>query len=163
MISNLLLIKVLNSTNTDSPPLSVLQQLESKQVLSEQTNRWKVIMGKFAKQSKSGTPLFDGSNYAFWSIRMRAFIEAQGIELWQSIENGYKVPKTVPTNAGDLVQYNNNSRARNHLLSAIDESVFNKVMNCPSAKEMWDKLQTTYEGDHKVKEAKLQTYRGLQE
>ena len=25
---------------------------------------------------------------------------------------------------------------------------------------MWDKLQTTYEGDHKVKEAKLQTYRG---
>ena len=33
-------------------------------------------------------------------------------------------------------------------------------MNYPSAKEMWDKLQTTYEGDSKVKEAKLQTYRG---
>ena len=33
-------------------------------------------------------------------------------------------------------------------------------MNCLSAKEMWDKLQTTYEGDSKVKEAKLQTYRG---
>ena len=65
--------------------------------------RWKVIMGKFAKQSKSGTPLFDGSNYAFWSIRMRAFIEAQEIEIWQSIENGYKVPKTVPTDAGEIV------------------------------------------------------------
>ena len=25
---------------------------------------------------------------------------------------------------------------------------------------MWEKLQTTYEGDNKVKEAKLQTYRG---
>ena len=25
---------------------------------------------------------------------------------------------------------------------------------------MWDKLQTTYEGDSKVKEAKRQTYRG---
>ena len=91
---------------------------------------------------------------------MRAFIEAQGIKIWQSIENGYRVPKTLPTNAGELVQHNNNSRARNHLLSAIDESVFNKVMNCPSAKEMWDKLQTTYEGDSKFKEAKLQTYRG---
>ena len=33
-------------------------------------------------------------------------------------------------------------------------------MNCPSAKEMWDKLQTTYEGDSKVKESKIQTYRG---
>ena len=117
-------------------------------------------MGKFAKQSKSGTPLFDGSNYAFWSIRMRAFIEAQRIEIWKSIENGYKVPKTVPTDAGELIQYNNNSKARNHLLSAINESVFNKVMNCLSAKEMWDKLQTTYEGDIKVKESKLHTYRG---
>ena len=109
-------------------------------------------MGNFVKQRKTGTPLFDGSNYAFWSIRMRAFIEAQGIEIWQSFENGCKVPQTVPTDATELTQYNNNSKARNHLLSAIDESVFNKVMNCPSAKEMWDKLQTTYEGDSKVKD-----------
>ena len=50
--------------------------------------------------------------------------------------------------------------ARNHLLGAIDESVFNKVMKFSFAKEMWDRLQTTYEGDRKVKEAKLQTYRG---
>ena len=33
-------------------------------------------------------------------------------------------------------------------------------MQCPSAKEMWDKLQMTYEGDRKFKEAKIQTYRG---
>ena len=92
---------------------------------------------------------------------MRAFIEDQGIEIWKSIENGYKVPKTVPTDADEMVQYNNNnSKAKNHLLGTIDESVFNKVMNCPSAKEMCDKLQTTYEGDNKVKESKLQTYRG---
>ena len=65
----------------------------------------------------------------------------------------------MPTDAGELVQYNNNSRAKNYLLSAINEFVFNKVMNCPSAKEMWDKLQTTYEGDNKVKEAKLQAYK----
>ena len=78
---------------------------------------------------------------------MRAFIEAQGIEIWQSIENGYKVPKTLPTDAHELVQYNNNSKSRNHLLGAIDEFVFNKVMKCSSSMEMWDKLQTTYEGD----------------
>ena len=32
-------------------------------------------------------------------------------------------------------------------------------MNCSSAKEVWDKLKTVYEGDVKVKNAKLQTYR----
>jgi hypothetical protein len=30
-----------------------------------------------------------------------------------------------------------------------------------SAKEIWDKLEVVYEGDNKVKEAKLQTYRTL--
>ena len=87
--------------------------------------------------------MFDGTNYTFWSIRMRAYVEAEGVEIWKSIENWYKVPKTVPTNLDELIQYNNNSKARNHILGAIDEFVFFKVMNCPSVKEMWDKIQTT--------------------
>ena len=33
-------------------------------------------------------------------------------------------------------------------------------MHCTSTKKIWDKLQTTYEGDKKVKAVKLQTYRG---
>ena len=63
----------------------------------------------------------------------------------------------MPTDAGELVQYNNNLKAINHLLGAINEYVFNKVMNCPTSKEMWEKIQTTYEGDSKVKEDKIQT------
>jgi hypothetical protein len=38
--------------------------------------------------------------------------------------------------------------------------VFTKVAHYKSAKEIWDKLQNINEGDTKVKEAKLQTYRG---
>ena len=32
-------------------------------------------------------------------------------------------------------------------------------MHCASAKEIWDKLKNVYEGDTKVKSAKLQSYR----
>ena len=32
-------------------------------------------------------------------------------------------------------------------------------MHCESAKELWDKLKNVYEGDTKVKNAKLQSYR----
>jgi hypothetical protein len=32
-------------------------------------------------------------------------------------------------------------------------------MHCKSAKEIWEKLKVTYEGDNKVNESKLQTYR----
>ena len=38
--------------------------------------------------------------------------------------------------------------------------VFTKVAHCKYAKEIWDKLRNIYEGDTKVKETKLQTYRG---
>ena len=96
-------------------------------------------MGKFAKQRKTGTPLFDGSNYTFWH-KDESLLEAQGIKIWQSIENGYKVPHTILIDATELAEYNNNSKAKNHLLGVINESVFNKVMHFPYEKEMWDKL-----------------------
>jgi hypothetical protein len=34
-----------------------------------------------------------------------------------------------------------------------------RVIHCNSTKEIWDKLEVVYEGDNKVREAKLQTYR----
>jgi hypothetical protein len=54
----------------------------------------------------------------------------------------------------------NNSKAKNALLNGLSETIFTKVAHCKSAKEIWDKLQNIYEGDSKVKAAKLQTYRG---
>jgi hypothetical protein len=47
----------------------------------------------------------------------------------------------------------------NAILGGLTNSIFVKVMHCKSAKEIWDKLEVVYEGDRKVKEAKLQTYR----
>jgi hypothetical protein len=41
---------------------------------------------------KNGIPQFDGQKYAFWSIRMKTYTQAQGFEIWQSIANGYKTP-----------------------------------------------------------------------
>jgi hypothetical protein len=54
----------------------------------------------------------------------------------------------------------NNSKSKNALLNGLSETIFTKVAHCKSAKEIWDKLQNIYEGDSKVKEAKIQTYRG---
>ena len=45
-------------------------------------------------------------------------------------------------------------------MNGLSDMVFTKVAHCKSAKEIWDKLRNIYEGDSKVKETKLQTYRG---
>jgi hypothetical protein len=47
----------------------------------------------------------------------------------------------------------------NAILEGLSKSKFTKVMHCKLAKEMWEKLKNTYEGDDKVKQAKLQTHR----
>jgi hypothetical protein len=109
---------------------------------------------------KNGIPQFDGQKYSFWSIRMKAYIQAQGFQVWQSIVDGYTVPTVPPTSDKAVKLGENNSKAINALLNGLSDMVFTKVAHCKSAKEIWDKLQNIYEGDSKVKTAKLQTYRG---
>jgi hypothetical protein len=109
---------------------------------------------------KNGIPQFDGQKYAFWSRRMKTYIHAHGFEIWQSVVDGYKEPTVPPTNERAIKLGQNNSKATNALLNGLCESVYTKVIHCKSAKEIWDKLQNIYEGDSKVKETKLQTYRG---
>ena len=109
---------------------------------------------------KNGIPHFDGQKYVFFSIRMKTYIQAHVFEIWQSIVDGYTVPAIPPTNDKVVKLGQNNSKATNVLLNGLGEMIFTKVAHCKSAKEIWDKLQNIYEGDSKVKEAKLQTYRG---
>jgi hypothetical protein len=47
----------------------------------------------------------------------------------------------------------------NAILSGLAKEEFVKVMHLESAKEMWDKHISSYEGNEKVKDAKLRTYR----
>ena len=65
-------------------------------------------------QSLSAPPFFDGSNYAFWKVRMRAFLCAIDESVWDSVENGYVKP-TTPKSEWDkatLALANANSKAR---------------------------------------------------
>jgi hypothetical protein len=53
----------------------------------------------------------------------------------------------------------NNSKDKGTILRSLVDSIFVKVMHCDSAKDLWDKIQNIYEGDAKVKGAKLQIFR----
>jgi hypothetical protein len=104
--------------------------------------------------------LFDGQNYAFFRRRMKTYVQAQGFEVWKSVVDGYKEPIILPTNDNGRKLSMNNSKENNSLMNGLGDSVYVKVMHCSSAKDIWDKLHNSYEGDAKVKETKLQNYRG---
>jgi hypothetical protein len=80
------------------------------------------MVDKQGEFTKNGTPLFDGKNYAFWSIRMREFLQAQGVDVWKVVVNGYTTLDSPPIcNVGkNLSEYN--SKDINSILSGLTGS-----------------------------------------
>ncbi|XP_042983299.1 uncharacterized protein LOC122312702, partial [Carya illinoinensis] len=117
-------------------------------------------------QSSSRPPLFCGDNYSFWKVRMRIFLQAQGREIWKCIVNGPYIPTKVvggvkvkkeeeEFDREDDRLYTLNLTAMNLLYNALNGNEFNRIMNCATAKEIWDNLEVTYEGTSQVKESKI--------
>ena len=41
-------------------------------------------------------PLFDDTNYAYWKVRMRAFLQSLDKNVWQAVEIGWAKPMEAP-------------------------------------------------------------------
>jgi hypothetical protein len=108
--------------------------------------------------STNKTPLFNGTNFVFWKVRIRTYIMALGADVWDVVETGYVKP-VVLANKDDKLEFSFDAKAINAIMSGLTEAEFVKVMHLETAKEMWEKFISSYEGNEKVKDAKLQTYR----
>ncbi|VFQ98975.1 unnamed protein product [Cuscuta campestris] len=117
-------------------------------------------------QSTSRPPLFDGTNYTYWKERLRIYIRSTNFQLWLVIKNGEETPmkkvdeKLVPKtedefDAEDIKKVENYAKAINMLYCAVNPDDYRKISCCTTAKEMWDKLEVTYEGTDQVREAKI--------
>ena len=62
-------------------------------------------------------PLFDGTNYAYWKVRMRAFLQPLDEKVWQAVEIGWTKPKEVSADWDEakIKAVNFNSRVLNVL------------------------------------------------
>ena len=102
--------------------------------------------------------LFDGTNYAYWKVRMRAFLQSLDEKVWQAMEIGWTNSTKAPVDQDDAKTRatNFNSRALNALFNAIANEEFKKISSIEAAKESWPIFQTTYEGIKAIKDSKLQ-------
>ena len=84
-------------------------------------------------------PLFDGTNYAYYKVCMRAFLQSLDEEVWQVVEIGWTKPKEVSTDWDDakIKSANFNSRALNAIFSAVTNEEFKKISSTETAKEEW--------------------------
>jgi hypothetical protein len=115
-------------------------------------------MTSYEGNSTTKPPMFDGTKISFWKVRMRTYLMALGDDVWDVVETRYINP-IVLAPRGDKLEFIFNAKGMNVILNGLAEDKFVKVMHLQTTKEMWDKLINSYEGNEKVKDAKLQTYR----
>ena len=109
-------------------------------------------------QSLNAPPYFDGSNYAFWKVRMRAFLCSIDELVWDAVDIGWTRPKAAKSiwDKAALVASNANSKALNAIFCGVSPNEFHRISHIIVAKEAWEILKNTYEGTKKVKDTKLQ-------
>ena len=109
-------------------------------------------------QSLNVPPYFDGNNYAFWKVRMRAFLCSIDDTVWDVVEVGWTRPEATKStwDKAALAAANANSKALNAIFCGVSPNEFHMISHITVAKEAWEILETTYEGTKKVKDTKLQ-------
>ena len=103
-------------------------------------------------------PLFDSTNYAYWKVRIRTFLQSLDKNVQQAVKIGWTKPKEAPANWDEakIKAENFNSKALNVLFSAVTNEEFKKISSTETTKEAWTIFQTTYEGTKAVNDSKLQ-------
>ncbi|GKV36122.1 hypothetical protein SLEP1_g44290 [Rubroshorea leprosula] len=106
-------------------------------------------MSSSSTNSFSSLPMFNGENYDFWAIRMKAFLK--GNDVWEVIEHGFQLP--FPQENPTVAQMKRNTkynvgtdRALSFLHNAVANDIFPKVASCQNAQEVWEALKEEYEG-----------------
>jgi hypothetical protein len=108
-------------------------------------------------------PYFDGEDYYMWSDKMRHHLTSLHESIWDIVEYGAQVPKVGDKDydSDEATQIRHfNSQATSILLASLCREEYNRVQGLKSAKEIWDVLKTTHEGDEVTKITKRETVEG---
>lgn len=91
-------------------------------------------------------PVFQGSGYDTWSIKMMTFLIYE--ELWELVYKGY-VEEELPTDDIGKVR-KKDVKALLFIQQGVAESIFHIISKATKSKEAWDALQSQYQNTTKV-------------
>ncbi|KAI3523596.1 hypothetical protein L1887_01838 [Cichorium endivia] len=91
-------------------------------------------------------PMLSRNNYGAWAIKMRVFMQAQGV--WEAVE---------PRTANTVVEVKKDKMALAAIYQGIPEDLLMSLAEKKTAKEAWEALKTMFMGADRVKTARIQT------
>ena len=88
-------------------------------------------------QSLNVPPYFDGSNYAFWKVRMRAFLRSIDEAVWDAVEIGWTRSEEAKSTWDKvaLAASNANSKALNAIFCGMSPDEIHRISHITFAKE----------------------------
>ena len=92
-------------------------------------------MSNYEREASIRPPFFDGTNFVYWKVRVIAYLQSLGTEVWDIIDTGYTFPSATPTDTAEKKKYETNAKVVNTLLGCLSQSEFVKVMQYKSAKK----------------------------
>ena len=102
-------------------------------------------------------PHFNGNNYAYWKVRLKAFSKSIDGRVWNFVEYGWEKPTTPisewQTSQKEAATFN--SKAMDAIFNAISMEEFKRIFNVEIAHNIWNILQTVHEAMKVVKINKL--------
>ena len=101
---------------------------------------------------------FDGNNYGYWKVRMKAFLKSIDERVWNSVEYGWEKP-TTPVSEWQTSQKEAavfNSMVMNVIFNTVSMEEFKRISNVEVAHTTWNILQTVHKGTKAIKINKLQ-------
>eukprot|EP00253_Pinus_taeda_P002420 PITA_02420 len=104
-------------------------------------------MSNYEREASIRPPILCGTNFIYWKVRVTSYLQSLGTEVWDIIDTGYTFPLATPIDLAEKKQFETNAKAVNTLLGCLSQLEFVKVMQYKTAKEIWDKIVLSYEGD----------------
>ena len=97
-------------------------------------------------------PHFDGNNYAYWKVRIKAFLKSTDERVWNFVEQDENKLTTLvsewSTSQKEIVAFNN--KVMNAFFNAISKEEFKKISNVEVVHTTWNILQIMHEGTKAV-------------
>ena len=119
-------------------------------------------------QSMQRPPLFESDGFLYWKNRFETYVKSKDLDLWHIITNGDFPPiqHNPETKRDEVVSFEKqnddlkkklakNNEAKMVIYNALPRKEYERIFMCKTAKEIWDSLLITHQGNSQVKDNKI--------
>ncbi|GJV23967.1 hypothetical protein Tco_1376662 [Tanacetum coccineum] len=119
-------------------------------------------------QSMQRPPLFDCDGFIYWKNRFETYVKSKDLDLWHIITNGDFLPfqNNLETKKDEIVPFDKqnddlkrklskNNEAKMVIYNALPRKEYERIFMCETAKDIWNSLLVTHQGNNQVKDNKI--------